>query len=65
MFFGVNDESTADKVSRMLGDVTVETRTAGVNTGASTVLAHHQNAGVGEASRRLLQPSEVQFADIS
>jgi type IV secretion system protein VirD4 len=59
VFFGVNDESTADKVSRMLGDVTVETRTAGVNTGASTVLAHHQNSGVGEASRRLMQPSEV------
>lgn len=59
VFLGINDETTAEKVSRMLGERTVEVRTAGVNTGADTVLAHHENAGVGEAGRRLLQPSEV------
>ena len=43
----------------MTGDRTVETHNVGVNTGADTVLSHHQNTGVGEAGRRLIQPSEV------
>jgi type IV secretion system protein VirD4 len=59
VFFGVNDESTAEKVSRMLGDTTVEAPTFGVNTGAGTVLAHHENVGIGQSGRRLLQASEV------
>lgn len=57
--FGVNDEDTAELFSKMLGDRTVEVRSTGVNTGASTILAHHENAGVGEAGRRLMQPSEI------
>lgn len=57
--FGVNDDETADMLSRMLGDTTVEVRSVGVNTGASTVLAHNHNAGVGEAGRRLMQASEI------
>ncbi len=47
MMFGVNDETTAELVSRMLGDRTVAVRSMGINTGA------------GEASRRQLQPSEI------
>jgi type IV secretion system protein VirD4 len=57
--FGVNDEDTAELFSKMLGDRTVEVRSTGVNTGASTILAHHENAGLGEAGRRLMQPSEI------
>ena len=57
--FGVNDDETADMLSRMIGDKTVEVRSVGVNSGASTVLAHGQNAGVGEAGRRLIQPAEI------
>lgn len=59
VLMGVNEADMAEMVSKMLGDRTVETRSAGVNTGADTLLAHHQNAGTGEASRRLLQPAEV------
>ena len=59
VMFGVNDETTAELVSRMLGDRTVEVRSMGINTGADTLLAHHQNAGTGESGRRLLQPSEI------
>jgi type IV secretion system protein VirD4 len=59
VFFGVNDQDTAELVSKMLGDTTVEAPTFGVNTGAGTVLAHHENAGIGEAGRRLMLPSEV------
>lgn len=59
VFFGVNDQDTAELVSTMLGDRTVEVRSSGVSAGASTVLAHGQNAGVGEAGRRLLQPAEI------
>ena len=57
--FGVNDMDTAELVSKMIGERTVEVRSAGVNTGASTVLAHHENSGVGEAGRRVMLPSEV------
>lgn len=59
VFFGVNDQDTAELVSTMLGDRTVEVRSVGVNTGAGTVLAHQQNAGMGEAGRRLMQASEI------
>ncbi len=59
VFFGVNDQDTAELVSKMLGERTVEVRSVGVNSGASAVLAHHENAGVGEAGRRLMLPSEV------
>ena len=59
VFFGVNDQDTAELVSKMLGERTVEVRSVGVNSGASDVLAHHENAGVGEAGRRLMLPSEV------
>lgn len=37
----------------------MEVGLVGVNRGESAVLAHHQNAGVGEAGRRLLQASKV------
>ena len=59
VFFGVNDQDTAELVSKMVGDTTVEAPTFGVNTGAGTVLAHHENVGIGQAGRRLMQPSEV------
>ena len=59
VFFGINDESTAEKVSRMLGETTAEAPTFGVNTGAGTVLAHHENVGIGQAGWRLLHASEV------
>ena len=59
VFFGVNDWDTAELVSKMLGERTVEAPTFGVNVGADTVLAHHQNVGVGQVGRRLLQPAEI------
>lgn len=59
VFFGVNDQDTAELVSKMLGERTVEVRSVGVNSGASAVLSHHENAGMGEAGRRLMLPSEV------
>ena len=59
VFFGVNDQDTAELVSTMLGDCTVETRSSGISAGVATVLAHGQNAGTGEAGRRLLQPAEI------
>ena len=59
VFFGVNDQDTAELVSRMIGETTVEAPTFGVNVGADTVLAHHQNVGVGQVGRRLMQASEV------
>ena len=59
VFFGVNDQDTAELVSKMVGDTTVEAPTFGVNTGAGTVLAHHENVGIGQAGRRLMLPSEV------
>jgi len=59
VFFGVNDQDTAELVSKMVGDTTVEAPTFGVNTGAGTVLAHHENVGIGQAGRRLAQASEV------
>lgn len=43
----------------MLGDTTVEAPTFGVNTGADTMLAHHENVGIGQAGRRLLLSAEV------
>jgi type IV secretion system protein VirD4 len=59
VFFGVNDQDTAELVSKMVGDTTVEAPTFGVNTGAGTVLAHHENVGIGQAGRRLVQASDV------
>jgi type IV secretion system protein VirD4 len=59
VFFGVNDQDTAEMVSKMIGERTVEVRSVGMNHGASAVLAHHQNSGVGEAGRRLMLPSEI------
>ncbi len=59
VFFGVNDQDTAELVSKMIGDTTVEAPTFGVNTGADTVLAHHENVGIGQSGRRLMLPSEV------
>jgi type IV secretion system protein VirD4 len=59
VFFGVNDQDTAELVSKMIGDRTVEVRSVGMNHGASAVLAQHENSGVGEAARRLMQPSEI------
>jgi type IV secretion system protein VirD4 len=59
VFFGVNDQDTAELVSKMVGDTTVEAPTFGVNTGAGTVLAHHENIGIGQAGRRLVQSSDV------
>lgn len=59
VFFGVNDQDTAELVSKMLGDTTVEAPSFGVNTGAAGVLAQHENVGVGQAGRRLMLPSEV------
>lgn len=59
VFFGVNDQDTAELVSKMLGDTTVEAPTFGVNTGADTMLAHHENVGIGQAGRRLMLPAEV------
>jgi type IV secretion system protein VirD4 len=59
VFFGVNDQDTAELVSKMIGDTTVEAPTFGVNTGAGTVLAHHENAGIGQAGRRLMLPNDV------
>lgn len=48
VFFGVNDQDTAELVSKMLGERTVEVRSVRVNSGASAVLAHHENAGVSQ-----------------
>ena len=59
VFFGVNDCDTAELVSRMLGETTVEAPTFGLNLGADAVLSHHQNVGVSQAGRRLMLPSEV------
>jgi type IV secretion system protein VirD4 len=59
VFFGVNDQDTAELVSKMIGDTTVEAPTFGVNTGADTMLAHHENVGIGQSGRRLMLPSEV------
>jgi type IV secretion system protein VirD4 len=59
VFFGVNDQDTAELVSKMVGDTTVEAPTFGVNTGAGTVPAHHENVGIGQAGRRLVQASDV------
>lgn len=59
VFFGVNDQDTAELVSKMIGDTTVEAPTFGVNTGAGTVFAHHENVGIGQAGRRLMLPSDV------
>lgn len=63
MAFAVNEMETAELLSKRIGDKTVISRSFGVSSDAGDVLSHHENAGLGEHGRRLMQPSEILTMD--
>jgi len=60
VFFGVNDNDTANYVSTMLGKTTTYSRSVGVSHASEALLPHHEQEGESESCYWLMDPSEVQ-----
>ena len=74
IFFGVNDNTTADYVSARLGEKTIVVDSGGTNTGASLSHSNHDDhankstswggsANWGQQARKLLKSEEVMAQD--
>ncbi|OYZ99750.1 MAG: hypothetical protein B7X99_06765 [Rhizobiales bacterium 17-65-6] len=60
VFFGVNDNDTAEYVATMVGNTTTFTSSFGVSQASDALIRHNQQQGKSESGYWLLDPSEVQ-----
>lgn len=60
VFFGVNDNDTAEYVAKMVGNTTTLSRSTGVSQASDALLRHNQQESKSESGYWLLDPSEVQ-----
>lgn len=65
VFFGVNDNDTAEYVAKMVGNTTTLSRSSGVSQASDALLRHNQQEGKSESGYWLLDPSEVQRLPVS
>ena len=59
VFFGVNDTTTAKMLADRIGHTTVKSHSMGLSQGWDDVLQHRNQAGMGEASRYLIDAAEI------
>lgn len=60
VFFGVNDQTTAEYVARMSGQATVRTHSEGSSRGTGGLIRENRQEGQSEGGYWLVDPTEVQ-----
>jgi type IV secretion system protein VirD4 len=59
IFFGVNDIDTAEYIAKRVGHTTIHSKSEGLSQAHDAIVSHQQSAGKSEASRYLIDPSEI------
>ena len=60
VFFGTNDNATADYVAQMLGNATILSASEGVSQASDAWVRHQQSSNKSEGGYWLMDPAEVQ-----